>query len=117
MDPVYEIIRQRVQSSNVVGTDETGAKVNGKRNWLWTWQTPKHTFLAHSTNRGKETINTHFPFGFSNNTLIHDACRGQLNTPAKHHQSCLSHLQRNLKYFNELNHKSSPKFCQNTFCN
>jgi len=106
IDPVYEIIRQRVQSSKVVGTDETGAKVNGKRNWFWTWQTPKLTFIAHSTNRGKETINTHFPSGFLHSTLIHDAWRAQLNTPAKYHQSCLSHLQRNLKYLNELYHKN-----------
>ena len=107
LDPVYEIIRQRVQNSKVVGTDETGAKVNGKRNWFWTWQTPKHTFITHSQNRGKETINRHFPSGFSNSTLIHDAWRAQLNTPAKYHQSCLSHLQRNLKYLNELYHKNT----------
>lgn len=102
LDPIYEIIRQRVQNSKVVGTDETGAKVNGDKNWFWTWQTPRYTFIAHSKNRGKETINTHFPSGFSNSTLIHDAWPAQLNTPAKHHQSCLSHLQRNLKFLNEL---------------
>ncbi len=106
LDPVYEIIRQRVQNSKVIGTDETGAKVNGKRNWFWTWQTPKYTFIAHSQNRGKETINSHFPSGFVNSTLIHDAWRAQLNTPAKYHQSCLSHLQRNLKYLNELHNKN-----------
>ncbi len=106
LDPVYEIIRQRVQNSKVVGTDETGAKVNGNKNWFWTWQTPRYTFITHSNNRGKDTINTHFPLGFLNSTLIHDAWRAQLNTPAKHHQSCLSHLQRNLKYLNELYRKN-----------
>lgn len=105
-DPIYEIIRQRVQNSKVVGTDETGAKVNGDKNWFWTWQTPRYTFMAHSKNRGKDTINTYFPLGFSNSTLIHDAWRAQLNTPAKHHQSCLSRLQRNIKYLNELHGKN-----------
>ena len=106
LDPIYEIIRQRVQNSKVIGTDETGVKVNGNNNWFWTWQTPRYTFITHSTNRGKDTINTNFPLGFLDSTLVHDAWRAQLNTPAKHHQSCLSHLQRNLKYLNELHSKN-----------
>jgi len=106
VDPIYEMIKDRVQNSKVIGTDETGAKVNGKKHWFWTWQTPNCTFIAHSDNRGKDTINTHFPLGFPNSTLVHDAWRAQLNTTAKLHQSCLSHLQRNLKYLNELYQKN-----------
>jgi transposase len=37
--PFYEMIRQRVSNSKVIGTDETGAKVNGNKHWFWTWQT------------------------------------------------------------------------------
>jgi transposase len=39
--PVYELIRQRVSNSDVVGADETGVKVNADKRWYWTWQTPK----------------------------------------------------------------------------
>jgi transposase len=39
--PVYELIRQRVSNSDVVGADETGVKVNADKQWYWTWQTPK----------------------------------------------------------------------------
>ena len=99
---LYEMIKQRVEQSKVVGSDETGAKVNGKMNWFWTWQTQKLTFIAHSDNRGKNTIDKWFPAGFPNSTLVHDAWKPQLNTKAKHHQSCLAHLQRNIKYLNEL---------------
>lgn len=106
VDPIYEIIRQRVQDSKVVGTDETGARVNGERHWFWTWQTPKYTFIAHSDNRGTDTIKSYFPLGFPKSTLVHDAWKPQINTPAKFHQSCLSHLQRNIKYINELYSKN-----------
>jgi transposase len=102
VSPVYELIRQRVEQGKVVGTDETGGKVNGKKHWFWTWQTPRHTYIAHSDNRGAVTINTHFPNGFPQSTLVHDAWRAQISTTAKSHQACLSHLQRELKYLNQL---------------
>ncbi len=99
--PVYELIKQRVANSEVVGADETGIKVNGKKHWFWTWQSSKLTYIAHSENRKAETVKTHFPQGFPNSTLVHDGWKPQLNTPAKNHQSCLAHLQRRLNYLNE----------------
>ncbi|MCP3849376.1 MAG: IS66 family transposase [Gammaproteobacteria bacterium] len=100
--PVYEIIKQRVAESKVVGGDETGVKVNGDKHWFWTWQSPKLTFITHSENRKGDTVKTHFPQGFPNSTLVHDGWKPQLNTPAQSHQSCLAHLQRHLNYLNEL---------------
>ncbi len=100
--PVYEIIKQRIAESKVVGGDETGVKVNGYKHWFWTWQSPKLTFITHSENRKGDTVKTHFPQGFPNSTLVHDGWKPQLNTPAQSHQSCLSHLQRHLIYLNQL---------------
>jgi transposase len=102
INPVYKIIKERVQNSKVIGADETGAKVNDKKHWFWTWQTQKLTYIAHSENRGMDTINTNFPLGFPNSTLVSDAWKAQLNTTVRFHQCCLSHLQRNTKYLNEL---------------
>lgn len=98
---VYDSIGQRVSQSLVVGTDETGVKVNGNRHWMWTWQTPGLTYIAHSDNRAKTTIDTHFPEGFPKATLLHDAWRAQSATLAKHHQTCIAHLLRHLNYLNE----------------
>ena len=95
---VYETIRQRVASSFWVGTDETGVRVNGERNWMWAWQNKRYTFITHSTNRGSQTINTNFPIGFPESILIHDGWKPQLNTIARLHQSCTAHLQRRLNY-------------------
>jgi len=99
--PVYEIIKQRVQQSRVVGTDETGVKVNGNKHWFWTWQTSKLTFITHSNNRGSETINREFPLGFPQSTLVHDGWKAQLKTTSQNHQSCLAHLQRVLNYLDQ----------------
>jgi transposase len=100
--PMYKSIQQRIQQSSVIGSDETGVKVNGKRNWFWTWQTNQLTYIAHSEKRGSEAINAHFPNGFPNSILVSDAWKPQLSTPAKHHQTCIAHLQRDIKYVNEL---------------
>ncbi|WP_299466744.1 transposase, partial [uncultured Microscilla sp.] len=43
----------------------------------------------------------HFPGGFPQSALVHDGWKPQINTEAKHHQSCLAHLQRTLKYLNQ----------------
>ncbi len=99
--PVYEIIKQRVQQSRVVGTDETGVKVNGNKHWFWTWQTSKLTFITHSNNRGSETINREFPLGFLQSTLVHDGWKAQLKPTSQNHQSCLAHLQRVLNYLDQ----------------
>ena len=99
--PFYETIRQRVSASKVVGTDETGAKVNGAKHWFWTWQTPRLTYIAHSATRGKAAIDASFPQGFPGATLVRDGWRAQTGTVAKHHQTCLPHLIRHLNYLNE----------------
>lgn len=99
--PLYEMIKKRVSGSKVVGTDETGAKVNGDKHWFWAWQTRHLTYIAHSANRGRATIDAHFPQGFPGATLVRDGWRAQTGTLAKHHQTCLPHLLRHLNYLNE----------------
>ena len=99
--PAYDMIRQRVERSTVVGTDETGIKVNGDKHWFWTWQNTLLTYIAHSATRGKAAIDAHFPDGFPGATLVHDGWRPQIATLAGHHQTCLPHLLRHLNYLDE----------------
>ncbi len=49
--PVYAQIKERIKAADFLGTDETGAKVNGKKHWFWTWQNKQLTFVVHSDNR------------------------------------------------------------------
>ena len=98
---VYEHIKAEISKSSVIGSDETGAKVNGKKWWIWVWQNITTTFIVASDNRGSKTIETFFAQGFTNATLISDRWAAQLKTNTKGKQICLAHLLRELVYLIE----------------
>ena len=93
---VYEHIRQQVFNSEVVGSDETGAKVNGNNNWFHTYQNPQWTFIGYHESRGVNARDEFYPFGLPNTILVTDCLAMQLSTPAKGHQVCMDHLLREL---------------------
>lgn len=99
--PLWETLRQQVEQARVVGSDETGVKVNGKKQWAWVWQTTLVTFLAVSASRGAELVEKLFPKGFVNATFCSDRWRAQIKTYAQKHQLCLAHLLRELLYLIE----------------
>lgn len=99
--PLWEALRQQVEQAGVVGSDETGVKVNGKKQWVWVWQSTLVTFLAVCASRGAELVDQLFPQGFVNTTLYSDRWRAQIKTWAKKHQLCLAHLLRKLLYLIE----------------
>lgn len=107
--PVYEKIRKEIESSNVVGADETGAKMNGEKWWFWTWQNEKATYITASDNRAFRTIEDNFPRGFENATLVSDRYGAHLKTKANAHQICMSHLCRDFDYLIELTNASPIK--------
>jgi len=96
--PVWDGFRQTLEQSQAVGSDETGAKVNGKKQWIWVWQSRIITFLAISASRGTALMEEMFPNGFPLATLGSDRLRAQIKTNAKNHQICLAHLLRELVY-------------------
>jgi hypothetical protein len=100
--PYYEQIKERLYQSVFIGTDETGVKVNGQKDWMWTWQNDELTFIVHSDNRGFKTIEDTFINGLPNATLQHDRFACHFNCNALHHQICMSHLLRDLQYIIEL---------------
>lgn len=97
--PAYQMIKEKIVASKVIGADETGAKINGKKSWIWTWQNEKLTFIVPSDNRGFATIQTNFEKGFENAVLVHDCWKSHFQTPALNHQLCTAHLLRELNYF------------------
>lgn len=107
----YEQIRQKVSQSKVIGADETGCVINGKKHWVWTWQTSDNTFIAVSESRGFKAVEDNFEKGFPNSILVSDCWAAQLKTKSKLHQICMAHLQRELNYFKQLaNEQWSSKF-------
>jgi transposase len=99
--PSYENIRAEVESANVTGTDETGARIECLKAWFWTWQTKLATFIAASMDRGTKTIDRYFPNGFINAVFVHDCWKSHFEPTVANHQICLAHLLRELKYFDD----------------
>ena len=44
-EPAYREIQSRIAKSEVVGGDESGCRVNGKKHWFHVWQTRFLTFI------------------------------------------------------------------------
>jgi len=97
----YEMIRRRVLHGKVIGTDETGIKIDGKKHWFWTWQNKRATFIATSTNRGTITIDENMSGISREAVLVHDCWKAHFQTPVKAHQLCTAHLERETKYLEE----------------
>lgn len=99
--PIYQRIKNNINSSQVIATDETGIKVNNKKGWFWTWQNELNTFISFSYSRGFDTITSVFPNGFKNKIIVSDCLAAQLKVDSQAHQICLAHLMRELNYFIE----------------
>ena len=99
--PAYEQIRRQIHVAKVVGGDETGCKVNGKKFWFHVWQNLLLTFIVAFPRRSHEVVEMYFHGGFINAVYISDCNASQLKTPAKAHQLCIVHLQRELLNFEE----------------
>jgi transposase len=106
----YSWIHRQIQKSKVVGSDETGCRVNGNRAWFWTWQSDLFTYLRYSDNRAQKTINDVFPKGLPQAVMVHDCYSPHFNIKAKGHQICLAHLLRELNFFIETGDRWSIKF-------
>jgi transposase len=98
---VYQEIKAQILQSSVVGSDETGAKINDTKWWIWVWQNLQNTFLVASDNRGSKTVNEVFENGLPNSVIVSDRWAAQLKTNSKNSQICLAHLLRDLIYLIE----------------
>lgn len=98
----YQLIRRNVETSPVVGADETGVSVNGKRYWVWVFQTEAASYILQDASRGKGVINKHFPKGLKDSVLVTDRLLSYFSMNVADHQVCLAHLLRELKYLAEL---------------
>jgi len=100
--PFYLQIKERIKGSDSVGSDETGVKVNGKKQWFWTWQNTELTFVVHSDCRGFKTIENTFENGLPLSVIQHDRWPAHFQCIAKDHQICIAHLLRDLNFIVQL---------------
>jgi len=99
--PSYNVIKEKVENSKVVGGDETGIKINGKKAWLWVFQNSLYTYLKASFSRGYTSVSETFTNGFPQSVYVSDSLPAQLKIKTKSKQLCLSHLIRELNNFED----------------
>ena len=107
--PVYENILKEISQSTYAGSDETSAKVNGEKWWMWVWQNVKNTYISASKSRGFETINKIIGNSLSHITLGSDRWAAQLKMLTDKKQICIAHLLRDLVYLREVENSDWAK--------
>lgn len=91
-----------LETAPVVGADETGAAVGKHLHWNWIFQNDLLTYVYQSESRGQKAIDSKFPKGLPNSTLVTDRHQSYFKMNVKDYQVCLAHLLRNAEYLNEL---------------
>lgn len=93
----YETLGAVERAGPVLGSDETGARVDGKTAWHWVFQTPEASYHVIVPRRNAEVVAAFLdearPEGW-----VSDLWSPQLRVDAEAHQICLSHQIRNLTY-------------------
>lgn len=96
LKPEYDNILEKLKSGNVIGSDTTGTRIEGKSGQQWAFQNDLYTYLKSGFSRAfkviKETIGDAFD-GY----WISDRDPTQLKIDA-YHQLCNPHLIRACKY-------------------
>lgn len=101
-EPVYQAIFENIKNAKYAGSDETGAKVNGEKYWIWVWQNVQNTFLKASSSRGFDTVEQLFPKGLPDTIIGSDRWAAQLKVTSHAKQLCYPHLLRDLNYLVEV---------------
>jgi transposase len=92
-----DAIRERIQQAPVVGSDETGARVDGQNFCQWVFQTPEYAYFVIRPSKAASEL--HDVMGDAQPEVwVSDAGSSQLKHPAAQHQLCLAHVIRKLQF-------------------
>jgi transposase len=94
--PVVKIV-ERLRSARLVGSDETGARVNGKNQWEWVFQNDQVCLHVIRPTRGKTVIDSVMA-GHQPQIWVSDLFSAQAAHPAQDWQVCLAHQLRDCQY-------------------
>jgi len=104
--PEYHGIQQKIRSAEVVYTDETGIKVDGRQHWTWGFVTDKETLVAIRKSRGKKVLKEILGDDFKG-TLVCDGWKPYPNFTSRI-QRCWAHLLREATYLAERIDEAKP---------
>ena len=97
LKPVAQAIRDEIRQSQVVQSDETGARVDGQNQWQWVFVTETATYHVIASSRGssviQEVMGEAVPL-----VWVSDLWSAQGKAKAKYRQVCQAHQVRDLQY-------------------
>lgn len=89
-------IQAALRASPVVGSDETGARVDGHNQWEWVFCSSQAVLHVIRPSRGEDVITAVMGDAVAG-TWVSDCWAPQLRAPAAQRQLCLAHQIRNLQ--------------------
>ena len=96
-EPEAATIGAQVGDSQVIRSDETSARVNGRNYWEWVFVSQAGVYHLIRKSRGQDVIAEFMGAGRQAEVWVSDCWKPQLNAPAKQHQICLPHQIRALQ--------------------
>ena len=104
--PEYNRILQRIRSAPVVYVDETGARVDGRRFWIWVFTTETDVLIVVRKSRGKRVLEEVLGKDFRGVIV----CDGWRSYPCFTDliQRCWAHLLREARYLAEHVDEAKP---------
>jgi transposase len=93
LQPVYEEIKDSIQSSTVITPDETGWRLGGRPVWLHAWVGEQATCYAIDPHRSADALEKVIGIDYSG-TLIHDGASSYERFRKALHQQCVAHPLR-----------------------
>jgi transposase len=94
--PAHDILCD-IRRSVVVGSDETGLRVEGQNGWLWVVQTPQASYFAAADTRTGDVLEA-LMFDAVAEVWCSDLFSAQLTAPARRFAVCNAHYLRKLQY-------------------
>jgi transposase len=97
LNPTAEAIRREVIQSQVIASDETGARVDGTNQWQWVFRTSQASYYVIVPSRGSQVIRD--VLGEAQpDVWISDLWSAQQKAPAAQFQLCHAHQLRDLEF-------------------
>ena len=100
LEPVEESIKQQIIASPVVFLDETGMRINGKREWCHVASTASLTYYSANSHRGSQANEDMGILPVYNGTAMHDGWFSYFKFNCKH-ALCNAHHLRDLTFIHE----------------
>jgi len=98
--PTYQGILSRIKQSRVVGSDETGVRISGKKGFSWVFETKQLACFKTALSRGFCVIEQTLGKSFTG-TWVSDRYGAQLKVEADFNQLCLAHIVRECRYLEQ----------------